>query len=312
MKWLKKNIEHAKVQADIDTGAPSEFNTSFHNKEEAPDLDFPAGPPYSYERWLRLILRSRGLPPSAVQKVTFTPAQARLLLEACKGSIPTGRINLMLAEDLESEIAPVLSQLSFPPEGLFARLDACSPKDGTHSNPAQPAIHSVDEIILRVVTSGRCRSAINGCLSAGKPVELFFLPFDGRMASEKEYRVFCRTNDCRLTGISQYKWHKPWLYADRPEAEQNAIISQICYEAMKLRQEILAELGDSENDQLVLKQGMSFDLLFIEETQTVELVELNSFGVQSPCGSCLFQWVKDRRQLYDEGDRDTLEFRYST
>ncbi len=312
MKWLKKNMEHAIVQADIDTGAPSEFNTSFHTQEEAPDLDFPAGTPYSYERWLPLILQSRGLPPSAVQKVTFTPAQARLLLEACKGSIPTGRVNLMLAEDLESEIAPVLSQLHFPPEGLFVRLDACSPKDGTHSIPGEASLHSVDEVILRVVTSGRCRSAINGCLSLGKPVELFFLPFDGRMASEKEYRVFCRTNDCRITGISQYKWHKPWLYADRPETEQNAIIAQICYEAMKLRQKILAELGDSEDDQLVLKQGMSFDLLFVEERQTVELVELNSFGVRSPCGSCLFQWVKDRRQLYDEGDRDTLEFRYST
>ncbi len=54
---------------------------------------------------------------------------------------------------------------------------------------------------------------------------------------------------------------------------------------------------------------MSFDLFFDDEAQRAELVELNSFGVRSPCGACLFQWVRDRAVLYDEMERDLVEFR---
>lgn len=60
-----------------------------------------------------------------------------------------------------------------------------------------------------------------------------------------------------------------------------------------------------------MAQGMSFDLLYDEDTRTVELVELNPFGVRSPCGSCLFQWIRDREVLYDENEKETVEFRVS-
>ncbi len=68
---------------------------------------------------------------------------------------------------------------------------------------------------------------------------------------------------------------------------------------------------DEERDRLLTEQGLSFDLFLDEEAQTVELVELNSFGVRSPCGSCLFQWVRDRAVLYGEERHDKLEFRIS-
>ncbi|KAH8879545.1 hypothetical protein GQ53DRAFT_738482 [Thozetella sp. PMI_491] len=312
MPWAKKVIDFAEVRADLDTGVPTQFNTSFHTEAEAPDKTFPLAEPYSYLRWLPLILRSRSLSLAAVQTVTFSTSQARMLLEACEGSIPTGRVNLMLAEDLEAEIAPVLSKLRFPPEGLFARFDACSPKDGAHKVPGQMSLHSVDDVILRVVTSGRCRSAIKGCLQAGQPLDLFFLPFDGRMAGDREYRVFCRTGDCRITGISQYRWHKPWRFADRSEQDQSDIITKICLEAERIRGEILADAnGDRAEHRLLREQGFSFDLFFDEEAQKVELVELNSFGIRSPCGSCLFQWLRDRKVLYDEEETRTVEFRVS-
>jgi len=61
-------------------------------------------------------------------------------------------------------------------------------------------------------------------------------------------------------------------------------------------------------DKLLLEQGFSFDLFYKEETERCELVELNTFGVRSACGSCLFQWVKDRKVLYGEEEG---EFRVS-
>ncbi|KAI8183068.1 hypothetical protein K4K51_000473 [Colletotrichum sp. SAR 10_75] len=312
MQWIKSRIDFSAVEADIDNGKPTNFNTCFHSEDEAPDKERTSNEPYSYERWLPLILASRNLSPDVVQKVSFTRSQTRLLYEACSASIPVKRVNLTMAEDLNEEIAPALSTLRFPPEGLFVRLDACSPKDGAHKVPGKMSLHSVDELILRLVTSGRCRAALEDCLDSMKTVELFFLPFDPRMASEREYRVFCRTGDCRITGISQYRWHKPWRFATGPEGAQNAIIRRICQQAEHIRQQILADLkSEDENDRMMMAQGMSFDLLYDEDTRTVELVELNPFGVRSPCGSCLFQWIRDREVLYDENEKETVEFRVS-
>ncbi|EQB53894.1 hypothetical protein CGLO_06339 [Colletotrichum gloeosporioides Cg-14] len=312
MQWIKTRIDFSAVQADIDTGKPANFNTCFHSEDEAPDKGRTSNEPYSYERWLPLILASRNLSSDVVQKVSFTQSQARLLHDACSASIQVKRVNLTMAEDLNDEIAAALSTLRFPPEGLFVRLDACSPKDGAHKVPGKMSLHSVEEIILRLVTSGRCRAALEDCLDSMKTVELFFLPFDPRMASEREYRVFCRTGDCSITGISQYRWHKPWRFATSPEGEQNAIIHRICQQAEHIRRQILADVkSKDENDRMLMAQGMSFDLLYDEDTRRVELVELNPFGIRSPCGSCLFQWIRDREVLYDENEKETVEFRVS-
>jgi hypothetical protein len=71
---------------------------------------------------------------------------------------------------------------------------------------------------------------------------------------------------------------------------------------------ILAEVekrGERE-DRLMREQGFSFDLFYDEGTERCELVELNTFGVRSACGSCLFQWVEDRKVMYGE---EEAEFR---
>jgi hypothetical protein len=64
--------------------------------------------------------------------------------------------------------------------------------------------------------------------------------------------------------------------------------------AARVRGMILDEVRRSERaeDKLLLEQGFSFDLFYDEETGRCELVELNTFGVRSACGSCLFQWVR--------------------
>lgn len=51
-------------------------------------------------------------------------------------------------------------------------------------------------------------------------------------------------------------------------------------------------------DDLLLKQGFSFDVFYDEEHDKCELVELNVFGIRSGCGSCLFHWVVDRARRY--------------
>lgn len=73
---------------------------------------------------------------------------------------------------------------------------------------------------------------------------------------------------------------------------------------------ILEEVGrrNDAEDRLMMEQGFSFDLFYDEDTEKCSLVELNTFGVRSACGSCLFQWVDDREVLYGG---EEAEFRVS-
>jgi len=120
------------------------FNTSFHSLAELPTITAPdfrlfkSEAPYSYKRWLPLILRSRRTqrPSTTVQTITLTLSQVRLLLSAASGSILTGRINLMYAEDLHEEITqPSLSKLTFPPEDYSARWICVPPRTAHMSFP---------------------------------------------------------------------------------------------------------------------------------------------------------------------------------
>jgi hypothetical protein len=303
-------IPFAQVQADINTGATTLFNTSFHTADEAPELPIPLDTPTHFARWLPLILRSRGLSPSALQTVHFTRAQATVLLRAAAASVHTRVLNRAWAEDLRDDVHPALGGLSFPPEGLFARLSACSPKDGAPAGAAP--LHSVDDLVLRLTTSLRTANTLRGFLASPREAEpLFLLPYDARMAAEREFRVFCPPPTLRVAAVSQYRWHKPWtIGADRDGGQLDAVAAQILRGVEEVRAEILAELRETGTDDLddaLREQGFTFDVLYDEGRELCVLVELNSFGVRSACGSCLFQWLRDREVMY--GKLDEVEFR---
>jgi hypothetical protein len=117
------------------------------------------------------------------------------------------------------------------------------------------------------------------------------------MASEREYRVFCAPGDGRIAGVSQYRWYKAWQFQGLGEQAQGKVVRAIWEE--------VGRRNDAE-DRLMMEQGFSFDLFYDEDTDRCSLVELNTFVVRSACGSCLFQWVDDRKVLYGE---EEAEFR---
>ncbi|KAI4595685.1 hypothetical protein KJ359_006675 [Pestalotiopsis sp. 9143b] len=287
-------IYHGHVLADMDKQKPSEFNTSFHTAEEAPGHNVPSEEPYSFKRWLPLILRLRGLPEDAVQTVTLNPSQGRLLVAAAAGSVQTGTINRMYAEELGEDIIPAFSSLSFPPQGLFMRLDACSAKDGARRDPDKASLDSPQDVLHLLVTSTRARNAMVASLDRGAPIVVYFLPFDARMGSANEYRVFCPPGGKKVSAISQYQWHKPWKLENEHLDFVFGHIRRVHTKTQMIRLHIIEELqAGNEMDDLLLKQGFTFDVWFDNSTGGCELVELNVFGVRSACGSCLFHWVKD-------------------
>ncbi|KAH9887116.1 hypothetical protein F4778DRAFT_797545 [Xylariomycetidae sp. FL2044] len=326
MEFKLVNISPLEVLADIEQKyatqahatdpVTAQFNSSFHTVREAPDLPtVPSEEPYSFKRWLPLVLQSRGLAPSNAQVVTFSLAQARLLLRAADASIPSGHINRVYREDIDEEIVPAFGSLTFPPEGLFMRLEACSAKDGVLKAPGDPALRCVGDILLLLLTSSRARNALFHLLERGaEEFELFFTPWNARMRAEREYRVFCppagSADSLRISAISQYVWHKPWLLQSLSKEMQKQAAEKIVEGCHTIKRQIAAELDVNDGmDRLLIRQGLTFDVFFDEEHSLVQLVELNVFGVRSACGSCLFQWIRNRKTL--EGDENPIEFRVS-
>ncbi|KAH7140157.1 hypothetical protein B0J13DRAFT_676563 [Dactylonectria estremocensis] len=302
-------VDFNNVQLDLDTGVPTNFNTNFHTADEAPDLPIPTNKPYSFGRWLPLILSTRGLDAAVVQTVRLTRAQVRIVVEAAGASVHTRVMNRVYVEDLEEDVHPAFGSLSFPNEGLFMRLGACSPKDGAHLVPGQLSLHSIDDIILRLTTSGRASGTFSNMLNSdAQDIRIFFLPFDARMKTQREYRVFCVPGSLRISAVSQYQWHKPWMFAAKSAEERDAIAKRIMAGIEQLHARIMGDLRGTEDDRLLAQQGFTFDVLYDEKRECCELIELNTFGVRSACGSCLFQWVKDRDLLYG-WDAEEIEFR---
>jgi hypothetical protein len=135
-----------------------------------------------------------GYRPSKSPKVKHDsfprPRKAHCILASRIASIPKNF----------AELALTFKTLTSPPEGLFLRLDACSPKDGVRG--ISP-LTNAEEILLRITTSHRATNSILRCLEKDEDIELFFLPFDETMKTDKEYRVFCAPRGGKIIVASQ-------------------------------------------------------------------------------------------------------------
>jgi hypothetical protein len=153
-----------KIDAQDVTEHPENYNSYFHTAPEAPGHLVPTEIPQHYSRWLPLISSSQCIRPHLIQTLTLTSTQDRLLLSAARASIYTRERNRLDAEDIDDMVIPTLSTLTFPPQGLFSRLDASSPKDSVKET--QP-LRTVDDVVLRLTTSLRATNAIKELLDEG-------------------------------------------------------------------------------------------------------------------------------------------------
>ncbi|KAE9370062.1 hypothetical protein N431DRAFT_492250 [Stipitochalara longipes BDJ] len=276
-----------KISAKDVENNPDNFNSYFHTADEAPGLPIPTEKPQHYSRWLPLIISSLQIPADLIQTLNLTPVQGRLLHAAA---------------NIDDAIRPAFASLTFPPQGLFLRLDASSPKDGVKGT--QP-LRTIDEIILRLATSHRAVNAITALLRNGaKEIPLFFLLYNPKMRTDKEFRVFCPPGGGRISTVSQYRWHAPSIFASMLSGELESKLKRILNEIGCVHAEIMAVVEErrDELDELMLRQGFTFDL-----------IELNSFGTRSGCGACLFHWLRDGDVLYEKMEQRTgeAEFRVS-
>lgn len=313
-------IPFEQVNKDVKDHGTKNFNTSFHPEADLPsdhNLTIPSEAPYDFKRWVPLIKKSRRLRKKEdVQEVNLIRSQAQLLVDAAGASIITGKVSRAHRDDIIDVLLEPFSTLDFRTKGLFVRLNACSPKDGVQTEPGRGnmSLHLVSDVILRLTTSERARNAIIKELKDGvETVDVFLLPYESRFRTDKEYRVFCCPATGRITAISQYCWHKPWKYAHLGEDERlkqlRRIMRGIDYVHVSILEDLNPFLIDDPDDML-LRQGFTFDVIFDDDRPIADrcaLVELNTFGARSGCGSCLFHWVNDMDLLY--GGSEKVEFR---
>ncbi|KAL7819462.1 hypothetical protein V8C44DRAFT_318196 [Trichoderma aethiopicum] len=306
-------VDYKYVERDLERGIPDNYNTNFHTAADAPYDPIPSNKPFSYDIWLPPILRSRGVPASDLQVIVLRRPQIELLVKAAAASIHTRVLNRSYAEDLQEEVYPAFQSLTFPPEGLFMRLGACSPKDGAHTTPGMLSLQSVEDIVLRMTTSLRTWSALTNVLNSdAEETHAYFLTFDPRLQSSREYRVFCCPESLRITAVSQYEWHKPWIFANKDRDRMGERAQSIVDGIEKVHDEILEFMQaqeDPELERVIRRQGFTFDVFYDQLDDVCRLIELNTFGVRSACGSCLFHWLRDRELLYGNEGGPGIVFR---
>lgn len=272
-----------------------DFNTCLHRPEELPLSQGEVNQHLHYDLSLSyfgqhydLILNSRGLSGTEVYVGWLPRAAITAILEVSNLAVICQRIP---EDDLEDNLAIMERHKTFPsrenPEGWFARLDLVSLKDASN----QPLM-SARDLAYALAMSTRAHPSLKNEGQNG--AKIYFLPWDNTMTSKREFRVFCPPSPDmpKITAISQYAWHSPFLFSEGETPES------ICSTVMAESQRILDEIKNSKGFNLALhQQGFTFDIRLRPDGR-MELIELNAFGALTGCGSCLFHWIRDFQQLY--------------
>jgi hypothetical protein len=292
---------------------PHDFNSSFHKREEAPEQDllFDVDLDLTYfGRWMPLILRSQNVSLDDIAVFTLPKFFVHELLEISSVALIQGHLS-------RSHEQALLELLTTPwPEknetGWFCRLDPVSLKDGVDAD--KPLRSKLD--LIRVLTSSyRGTSALRRFQEMGREVKVYLLPWNHTMDVDREFRVFVAPKSRGVSAISQYGWSRPFPLKDGEKHQTVAFV--VSLEAIRLFTEMYHFAGEA-----LLEQGFTFDIRLTENVANVlgvegykgnpcQLVELNTFGLLSGCGSGLFHWINDYNLLYRSERLHPIEVRFS-
>lgn len=287
------------IQKNTLDSYPQNFNSCFHSEKEAPEDQPPRLDLTFHGVWFALICASQKVKLSDAHVIQIPKQLARHLQQASLSGIITGRLGASALEDI-CEYSWDLNSVDLS-GGYFMRLDLCSAKDG-HDN--QGPVFSALDVWKHIVTSHRAICSIKTCLEQNLPVQVFLTPWDQKMNTRHEWRVFVSpargSNSVKIGAISQYSWHQ--ILDPAATITDTGLIYNA---AQLLLDEIIA--FPHPYQQLLQEQGFVFDMLLPPPFNGDPiLVELNTFGSRSGCGSALFHWLHDRQQLYGQKEEAVI------
>ncbi|KAI9686444.1 MAG: hypothetical protein M1820_010640 [Bogoriella megaspora] len=301
-------------------------------------------PQILFSPWLPLIQQSQHLSPTSVHQILLSPLYVTTLLRAARSGYSTRHLNASDEEDLDElfprttidglDIDSLFSSIDSKtgePRKRFLRLDPCSPKDsiydpgpsfGQHSgkdgehrryHAGRDPVCRKQEIWQRLATSQRAVQGIEELRSKGEEVRIFLMPWrEEVVGGGSEFRVFCppdvdRPGKTKIAAVSQYVWFRASPIFEVCETEElvKAMVDKIFEGIEGLYGRIV---GSEAMTREMGRWGFTFDVwVDVKGSGEVQLVELNAFGGETGCGSCLFNWLKDARVLY--GCEKEVEFR---
>lgn len=252
------------------------FPTDIHGKVITPDDYTKLN---TSVRWERTSIHCTKLPTKCIE---LSGSILETLRRLCKIGECTGRFSSYMKSESEEVVEFLESELSDFAGPYFARLSLASPKDSEYWpskwNPTGRSsvvgLPTAESIVKVCTTSGRAGRSLNVL----EDPFLIVQPWISDIPWNHEVRIFVRNR--KLTAISQYNVSMdtqmgPLLtpeVLDRFEPFVRNCLSR-------------ANLQNCTIDAVILQNELHF-------------VEFNSFGMESPAGSGLFDWISDSDILY--------------
>jgi hypothetical protein len=231
------------------------------------------------------------------------------------GYVPTYLVDPLIENLKFTKAGRQLESLLDGKQRWFIRLDQISPKDSPLGGN-EPTT-TIQEVITKLASSSRAYRCLQQAENLEERpydenrqnVQLILNPWNDKMDAAREFRVFvpppaaCATrlnelSDCRISAISQYRWHKP--LQPPPDFTVERVVRCVEKGDWKVLFDIIRYEMPSfplENKFMLLRHGFSFDVA-LQDDGSVQLVELNPFGAMRGCGACLFHWIRDAKVLY--------------
>eukprot|EP00703_Trepomonas_sp_PC1_P002054 JAP94552.1 Putative cell division cycle protein [Trepomonas sp. PC1] len=217
--------------------------------------------------------------------IDLSQGDLKMLEKVSKVAVQTNTLPKLYCEDLEDIVHKI--DIQNPKWPCFIRFDSCSPKDAGCLK-----VQNSWEVVSVLVRSKR----LYKIYSDNIPEKIILRPWDQNIwdnRDKNEHRVFVHNN--KITAISQYDCYN----------NHNFSRFRISY---PLIIEHIKEIQHQVETAFKL-QSYVIDVFVGEPEQyVVQFIEINPFGMESPCGSCLFHWVDDQKILY--GDGTNIQIRY--
>lgn len=191
---------------------------------------------------------------------------------------------ISIKEKLQDKITKILNSSS--KSRVFVRLFTLSPKNSS-SDIYSLTASTPEEVLQIILYSQRAITSLEECLTNG----IMLREFIDDIQVNFEFRLFI--SGYTLRAISQYKCY---TYVEEFESEEirNKIYSAICAWWKSIFKKI--PYDECTIDIVFYNPNCAMDLLW--KSENIKIVEINSFGAGSLCGSSLYSWINDFDILY--------------
>lgn len=206
------------------------------------------------------------------------------LNDICRVYISVGMVPDTFDDAIE-EIEEYFEQhvdIPYLSKGIFVKCNHVSPKDSPYYEQCPPLFNKKD-LVKVLMTSARVNVSL-----LTDPI-LIVRPYNLTWRKNKFNELRCFVYAQKLTAISQYYWsvYAKLDFLSEEEWQRiidkiNALVEKVCTNFSHLKDFVL-------------------DVVFYDEN--VDLIELNTFGVDKKAGSACFDWVEDRNILYGNGSK---------